>query len=316
MLAIIAMVTVVSLQGQPPTLRSVGITNPLLAMSTERFSFPLGRKDTDPVYDIGISPKETTDLVDCVATAVYRSNISPTSNYPSVAKLLADLVDSVLVERKVSENKILRQWLLAEAVGAFCISRIDYATEQTESSFSAKTRSELNEPEVFLAKPRPRAVCSGFTRYAASLSRALGLTCYHIDGFTRNRKIRDWTKPTHGWLLYDFGSGIRVPSDMTSRIHEFDSGRTVTNTDFARLTRKYNWRILPRSVRDWEVFSWMYYQFRLVPGERTPPNLSLTKLSFDSWKNLTYRDEVDKLYLPLYKWYLMGDITLIASVAR
>ena len=299
-----------------PTLASVGINRPMLGNTTERFTFPYGRDDHAPVYDVGVPPKEHDTLINTVALAVYRSGLRPTADYQAVASGLSAIVDSTLRSRGGgSKSPVLRQWLLAEAVGAFCVSRIDYATEQAQSGFDARRRSSLNEPESYLANPKPRAVCSGFTRYAARLSRVLKLTCYHIDGFTRNRNISDWAKPTHGWLLYDFGSGIRVPSDMTSRIHEFSSGRTVSNTDFARLPHKYNWRILPRSVRDWELFTWMYFQYRLVPGEKMPENLSMTTITFDSWRDLTYNDAVDQLYIPLLRWYQKADTSLINDVA-
>lgn len=304
-------------QDQGPTLVSLGLSPYFVSQSTEKFTFPNGKDDTKPVFDVGVAPAQHMRLIDEVSLSVYRNMRPGGTDFLRISHLLDRLVSEIMQREGVNGTNypLLRKWLLAEAVAAFCVSKVDYALDQAEATFDSRKRSALNEPESFMALDQPRAVCSGYTRLAAILSRDLGLNCCHIDGFTRGRN-RDWNHPNHGWLLYDFGQGVRVPADVTSRIQEFSSGRTLANTDFAHFRRKYDWRILPRAVRDWELFGWLYYQYRLVPEEKSaPPNLSMTRVSFDDWRmfGATGAGLLNRQYGDLLRWYQHRDDQTLAG---
>ncbi len=280
------------------TLRDAGITSTFfLQNSTERFSFPAGKGEFSPVHNVGVSAEEHERLINAVAVTVYRDrSLKFSGDFNALSKALTDVSSTVMKDSGYTpqDYPVLANWLVAEAIGAFAISRVRFAHDQVVPGFDPKTRYALNEPSKFMSLQDPKAVCSGFSRLTYDLSKRAGLKVYHIDGYSQQSGRTDWSKPNHGWLFYDFGSGIRVPADFQRPTTWSDS------TDFTKLDLKVGWRALIKSVRDWEIFQFRFFQFRLDNSDSPPPNLQMTSLSFEEWQNCNTNKSMLNKYFKVY----------------
>lgn len=253
------------------------------------------------MYDVRVSPEIHDQLINQVCLRVYRDrSIKYEGSFDAVAQKLTAVVRQVIKGNDLElTDSVLSRWLKAEAVQAFVMSRIRFAHDQILPGVDPHYRSSLNEPEKFMLNPVPRAVCSGSTRLAMKLSQLMGLTCYHIDGFTQQKGRTDWSKPNHGWVLYDLGDGVRVPCDVT---HNWSD-----DVDFSKLDRKVGWEALIRTVRDWEVFLFRYYQYRLASRSPEPQQLSLMNTTFAAWCSVNQNPEILQRYFQIYNSYEARD---------
>lgn len=263
-----------------PTLGSLGLREGLLSSQRVGMTFPFGTNDDlSPVFDVGIAPELHARLVDIVALRTYREVPNLGTDFDETTKRLSKIVTETLEGASINSNEAMRQWLMAEAICAYTTSQIRYAFDQVKPGFSDKSRFDLQDPLVFMKSERPVAVCDGFCRLGRVLATRAGLKCYHIDGNTRASYTgfpSTIASTTHGWLLFEFPGGIRVPADVTNTWPHRLSHRDAK--------KKVGWRILPRSIRAWQATLAFYYQTGVVTREpKIPNNISLTAFSLSEW---------------------------------
>lgn len=243
--------------------------------------FNLGN-DVGLLYDFGVSPKLHGILVEEVSLAVYRYVPHvPTGDVRPVASKLEQVASNICDRYGIpSDRKFLIEWLKAEALCAYSISRITYDTKQTDPSVTYNDQVRLGAPGLFLNAQTPMAICNGYARFVRDTGRAMGLDVQYVGGYFRlPTSPSQPTSAGHGWNLFKFSNGIVVPADTTNGYSGGDQSRWL------RVPRKVGWSILPRTPRAMELFTAMYLQVDDVSHRYGDPqaNLNLLSITKEKW---------------------------------
>ncbi len=240
--------------------------------------------------DFGVPGTVMDRLVSEICLDVYRMPSPSTAmDVRSLAKHLLTRTDSVLQKSSVANpSKLLRQWLYAEAICAWVVSKVD-GDEELAAEKDFKRWWEGSRPSATLAKKPIRTICSGSAWLARDLTRAmkssLGIDARYIGGWLRSDDGTVTKSSNHAWTLFVFEGGIEVPADVVSPLDPIESRSKWSS-------KRGAWPILPRSRESWEVFLAFHYGVEAWTGDdwavmpKTPQD-PLTKLTFPRWKEIT-----------------------------
>ena len=255
------------------------------------------KDDLGILFDTGVTPKMHALLVNVVCTEVYK-NLPHNSgaDMSHIVASLSEIVKGVRGRYRIKDDRrFLTEWLMAEAICAYAISRFTYDTVQAQEGFSYLEQVRLGDPSLFLKATKPRAVCNGYARFVRDAALLAGLECRYVGGYFRQPRGETPKNAGHGWNLFTFSNGLRVPADTTRGYSGGDQAA------WSRSPRKVGWSILPRTPRAMELFLSMYLQIDDVETRYGDSQVgqNLLSLSKTEWLNTSVRD-YDRLFSSHY----------------
>jgi hypothetical protein len=226
--------------------------------------------------------------------------ISPNNSVEHHGNEIFKFVDFYINKNIPNANKLLKQWLCAEAIVAFVANKVMFGgTPELEDSFAKDGGWTANLPNNILKRNGGWAKCCGFAMLTRDLTdiagKSYGLRCEYVGGWARDpgKPLKQDEPSNHAWNLFFFDTIGAVPSDSS-----LASG--AINQNDRRFGRPDNrdsiLYCLPVERAEWEMFlarNWGY----IYPRSRGT--------SVDNKFNIDFRSQpiTDPLTsLDLYKW--------------
>ena len=247
---------------------------------------------------VGLSEAEFENAINQTSTTIYRSihlAHDPNRTIEHIAALIGQEVNNVVASLGVNKpNRLLQQWLQAEAVCAWVQANVSYDNVLANASF--KEQVEMGKTENILKMAQPATICSGKTRIVCDLARAIGrdngMDCRYVGGWARvNGAAPD--DSNHAWNCFLFTDGIHVPADTTASAISLVAAKRAKGKVKPVFT-------LPKTREDLELFfanrfgyaksygeDYKFYDIKMVPD-------SLSELTWSEWssKNSLYLDRL------------------------
>jgi len=240
------------------------------------------------VLDFGLSFGEFSAVRNSICTALYRDAVPHIPGQPveELAGRIRRVVDTNTNSHHITPNRLLLQWLCAEAICAWTLVQVRY-----DRALAQRPADEIRVNEAssrILAQPRPAHVCSGKAMVLRDLANALtsstGLRCWYVGGWLRGMGDPTPKDSNHAWNCFTFEGGVLIPADAALGVE----------AEFARRQKRKiaNAGILPLYREAWELFLAGHFGFLKQPGqEHGSTDLATTRdnlqdLLFSEWAAL------------------------------
>jgi|GEM_PF-2158794 len=209
--------------------------------------------------DFGVSESELDSLIRSIWILVGNSRYSPYADI-SVETIAGWVTEMVGVVAKTQKplSELGRQWLLAEAIGAWCTIYVVRDTDMDKAILRGEqvNTRDTQYPINVLHHAPPKAICNGYSLVIRDVARKLGLTCYILKGYLRGVDSKDPLAGKHQWNVFIFPGNIFVPTD----------GTPGTMGDVIKHRNKiFPYAKLPRRREEWELYHASYFNLSPIP---------------------------------------------------
>lgn len=280
------MVDEIAFTSRPPlrpqhTMERLGI-KPQFMTNTVFFRNQEERRDGRWLH-VGIMEREFEDTINGVCTRMCLPQLKHVAGRPvsEIAHLIREQVDMEISHRGItSPNKLLRQWLYAEASVGWVRTHVVASHPQIPVDTDKNwIRDSLTS--TILGRSVCVAVCSGRAVLVRDIARRVGrdvdLECFYCGGFYRDLGQANLAeKSNHSWVMFRFEDGLLVPADHAP----------ASLADTKRFgTKDFGWWVLPRTREQWELF--LAQRYITTDGGAfgdKMPLFNIVTMTFDDWK--------------------------------
>lgn len=295
---------------EPPLLKSLGIEPRILPFLS--FRHPDASQSAS-AFDLGLAPE--------AFEAAWRRTVAEAvsgrcegrddqRNVDELADRLRPQVHQALAEALPGATPEQTGFFTALFVSYWVAVNAEYGADE---SLSAEDLFVANAPANALRRSgKPRLVCSGFSVLTRDLAKALGKDCglkgrYVWGWFRHQRRAVEATEGgNHGWVLFDIGKGLSLPSDVTTLYYQIKAvglPKTSLSGDVWVLPRRWDqleFFFCSRWGLPLERDSRRAYDVNINPeftDQRTRSDPSMS-LSWDAWRRVGM-DHLRRLEKPL-----------------
>lgn len=242
--------------------------------------------DSDPriaqgYQGYGITNERLLELTDLISTRMIQPDLDhvPGRKAKDLAEKIQSAVQEVVSQLPEKPNRVLSDRLLSQGVCDWVRTHVEASTQIEQ--MPREQRLKYYDTQVMLNMPVPLGICSSTSLMARNLSRLVGLECKYVSGY-----LRDWqqgvpAETNHGWVIFNLGGDVIVPSDcIRSRISLPEARRKNGSI------RVYG--SLPISADEFALFSSLHYgsEQKYVKYQDPQGVNLLTRLGESEWRGL------------------------------